>query len=262
MLWPPLWRRIQRVSPWDKISLATLFVILLAIFLTLFAVWQIFLPRVDGREVAVLYGGFALQAVYLSGTPCFLRSYDVEGHIQYINYVASHFALPGQQSGWETYQPPLYYRIKDKTAHDIVIRSFDTGAITSRMIPTVLHEYREPRHEVKQKEQLQAQLAQIDAELESLESGTPLPKKRGRKPGRPRGVLTAPAPAKRGRRSKRLKDSLLTELTAAGAAGITVKELSARLNVKPSNVFSWFYTTGKKVKGVKKVGEAKYSYTT
>ena len=39
------------------------------------------------------------------------------------------------------------YRIKDKTAHDIVIRSFDTGAITSRMIPTVLKEWREPRHE-------------------------------------------------------------------------------------------------------------------
>ena len=40
------------------------------------------------------------------------------------------------------------YRIKDKTAHDIVIRSFDTGAITGRMIPTVLKEWREPRHEV------------------------------------------------------------------------------------------------------------------
>ena len=116
---------------------------------------------------------------------------------------------------------------------------------------------------IKQKEQIQAQLVQIYDELESLESGTPLPKKRGRKPGRPSGVVTAssPAPAKRGRRSKRLKDSLLKELTAAGAAGITVKELAAKLNVKPGNVFSWFYTTGKKIKGIKKVGEAKYSFT-
>lgn len=40
------------------------------------------------------------------------------------------------------------FRLKDKTANDIVIRSFDNGAITGRMIPSVLKEYREPRHEV------------------------------------------------------------------------------------------------------------------
>jgi hypothetical protein len=58
-----------------------------------------------------------------------------------------------------------------------------------------------------------------------------------------------------------LKDSLLKELEAAGSGGLTVKELSAKLKVKPGNVFSWFYTTGKKIKGIKKVGEAKYSYS-
>jgi uncharacterized protein YjcR len=114
---------------------------------------------------------------------------------------------------------------------------------------------------IKQKEQLQAQLAQIDAELQSLDSGSPLPKKRGRKPGRPSISVTRAAPAKRGKRSKRLKEGLLKELEAAGSAGMTVKELSAKLNVKPGNIFSWFYTTGKKVKGIKKVGEAKYSYS-
>jgi hypothetical protein len=111
---------------------------------------------------------------------------------------------------------------------------------------------------IKRKEQLQADLARIDAELQSLESGSPLPKKRGRKPGRP--SLSA-APTKRKKRSKRLKDSLLKELEAAGSGGLTVKELSAKLKVKPGNVFSWFYTTGKKIKGIKKVGEAKYSYS-
>jgi hypothetical protein len=38
-----------------------------------------------------------------------------------------------------------------------------------------------------------------------------------------------------------------------------VKELAAKLKVKPNNVFSWFYTTGKKVSGIKKVGEARYA---
>jgi hypothetical protein len=113
---------------------------------------------------------------------------------------------------------------------------------------------------IKRKEQLHAELARIDAELQSLESGSPLPKTRGRKPGRPRLSATAVVPTKK-KRSKRLKDSLLKELEAAGSGGLTVKELSAKLKVKPGNVFSWFYTTGKKIKGIKKVGEAKYSYS-
>ncbi len=40
---------------------------------------------------------------------------------------------------------------------------------------------------LKEKESLQAKMDQIDAELGSIETGKPLSKKRGRKPGRPRG---------------------------------------------------------------------------
>jgi hypothetical protein len=116
---------------------------------------------------------------------------------------------------------------------------------------------------VKQKEILQAKLAQISAELQALETGKPAPKKRGRKPGRPPGSgnkakVVKPAKARRG---KRLKEPLLKALTAAGSSGITVKELAEKLKVKPGNIFSWFYTTGKKIKAIKKVGEAKYAYT-
>ena len=112
---------------------------------------------------------------------------------------------------------------------------------------------------VKEKELLQAKLAQIDAALQSLESGKPVPKKRGRKPGRP-ALLKADAPkGKRGKRGKRLKAPLLKILKEAGSSGITVKELATKLKVKPGNIFSWFYTTGKKIKGIKKVGEAKYA---
>jgi hypothetical protein len=109
---------------------------------------------------------------------------------------------------------------------------------------------------IKQKETLQAQLEAIDAELGALETGKPVPKRRGRKPGRPPGSGKAS-----GRRSKRLKEPLLKALTAAGAAGVKVKDLAEQLNVKPSNIFSWFYTTGKKIKGIKKVGEARYAYS-
>ncbi len=115
---------------------------------------------------------------------------------------------------------------------------------------------------VKEKETLQSKLDQINVELESLETGKPAPKKRGRKPGRPAAVKTKVAVAKdkSSKRGKRLKEPLLKALTAAGSSGVTVKELATKLKVKPGNIFSWFYTTGKKISGIKKVGEAKYAY--
>ncbi|SRR5258707_7647680 len=114
---------------------------------------------------------------------------------------------------------------------------------------------------VKEKESLETRLEQINATLTALESGKSAPKKRGRKPGRPAGVKTKVKAGKRTKRGKRLKAPLLKALSAAGAAGITVKELAAKLKVKPGNIFSWFYTTGKKISGIKKVGEAKYAYS-
>jgi hypothetical protein len=112
---------------------------------------------------------------------------------------------------------------------------------------------------VKEKEALQSRLDHVNAQLSALESGKPVPKKRGRKPGRPAGIKVATGG--KTRRGKRLKAPLLKALSAAGSSGITVKELAAKLKVKPGNIFSWFYTTGKKISGIKKVGEAKYSYS-
>ena len=37
-------------------------------------------------------------------------------------------------------------KIRDKTAHDLVIRAVDVGACTNRMIPAIVNEWREPRH--------------------------------------------------------------------------------------------------------------------
>ena len=114
---------------------------------------------------------------------------------------------------------------------------------------------------VKEKESLQAKLDHVNAELQALETGKAAPKKRGRKPGRPAGGKTKVAKGRKTKRGKRLKEPLLKALSAAGSAGITVKELAAKLKVKPGNIFSWFYTTGKKISGIKKVGEAKYAYS-
>ena len=116
---------------------------------------------------------------------------------------------------------------------------------------------------VKEKESLQAKLDQVNAALHSIETGKAAPKKRGRKPGRPPGTSAKikVAKVKSSKRGKRLKEPLLKALSSAGASGITVKDLAAKLKVKPGNIFSWFYTTGKKIKGISKVGEAKYAYS-
>ena len=103
---------------------------------------------------------------------------------------------------------------------------------------------------IAQKEKLAAQLAAIDAKIEGLGGG------------KIRAVKSTKAKGRRGPRkgSKpgRLKEAVLAALSGS-AAGLTIKELSAKLKVKPNNLYSWFYTTGRKVSGLKKAGD-KYSY--
>jgi hypothetical protein len=109
---------------------------------------------------------------------------------------------------------------------------------------------------VKEKENLQQQLERVESALAGIGGRRSPGRPRGRRPGRPAKAKPVGRPP--GRKG-RLKESLLKILKSAGSEGITVKELAAKLKVKPNNVFSWFYTTGKKVSGIKKVGEARYA---
>jgi hypothetical protein len=103
---------------------------------------------------------------------------------------------------------------------------------------------------VKEKETLQARLAEIDQSLAMLENDrTPSQK----------GSAKARAP-RRPRRHGGLKNALLKELRAAGKEGMTVKGLADRLNAKLGSVSVWFYTTGKKIKEIQKVGKARFAY--
>jgi hypothetical protein len=102
---------------------------------------------------------------------------------------------------------------------------------------------------VKEKESLQSQLDQVNRSLATLESGDTSSK----------GPDVAKRPARRRRRA-RLKEGLLKKLQAAGKGGLTIKDLATSLKAKPASVSVWFYTTGKKVKGIKKVGKAKFAY--
>ncbi len=103
---------------------------------------------------------------------------------------------------------------------------------------------------IGQKEKLAAQLAAVDAKIEGLGGGK-VRSAKGKAKGR-RG------PSK-GSKPGRLKEAVLSALAASGG-GLTVKELSAKLKLKPNNLYSWFYTTGRNVSGLKKAGD-KYSYS-
>ncbi len=113
---------------------------------------------------------------------------------------------------------------------------------------------------IKQKEAAQAKVEKIEHAISSIGGNGAAPKpgkRRGRKPGRPPGSGKKNATGRK--RGKRLREPLLKALKAAGPEGIKVKDLASKLKVKPGNIFSWFYTTGKKVKGITKVGEARYA---
>lgn len=64
-------------------------------------------------------------------------------------------------------------------------------------------------------------------------------------------------PKKRGKRGA-TKELILEALKAAGAVGISVKELSAKLGLKNQNVHVWFNTTGKKLAKIEKTGKGTY----
>lgn len=124
---------------------------------------------------------------------------------------------------------------------------------------------------LEQKEALQAQIAQLNSQLSAFEAGEAAPApappaargRPGRKPG-PR-VAAAPAPvhAVPARRAKRgaVKAAILDLIKGAGKPGITVKDIAARLGAKYNRVFTWFYTTGRNISQIKKVGPGKYAWT-
>ena len=62
------------------------------------------------------------------------------------------------------------------------------------------------------------------------------------------------------RRTKRgaLKEKIVGALRTAGRKGATIRELSEKLGVPSANLYVWFNGTGKNVRGVKKIGVAKY----
>jgi hypothetical protein len=52
-----------------------------------------------------------IRTAYVSITPYSLRTHDVEGHIEYVEYLLRHHAVPRASEGFSFYHPPLYYAL-------------------------------------------------------------------------------------------------------------------------------------------------------
>ena len=57
----------------------------------------------------VFAAGTMLRVLYYLVTPYTVRGHDTDAHIDYIQYLVQHFAIPEASTGWEYHQPPLYY---------------------------------------------------------------------------------------------------------------------------------------------------------
>jgi hypothetical protein len=65
--------------------------------------------KFDKIIIIILMFGLLVRMVYLFNTGFRERTFDVEGHVEYIQYVGDNYTLPEPSMGWETFQPPLYY---------------------------------------------------------------------------------------------------------------------------------------------------------
>jgi len=99
---------------------------------------------------------------------------------------------------------------------------------------------------LKEKEALLGRVAKIDAQLNHFGTSAPA----ARQPAR--------RPVKKKARGQ-VKEHILAALRAAGKTGVTVKELAVQLGKKPQHVHIWFYTVGKRVKGMKKLAPGRYA---
>ena len=102
---------------------------------------------------------------------------------------------------------------------------------------------------LEEKESLQQRISDIDHALGGGDSSGP--------------AAAAPAKARKtrvvaaggGKRQKRgqLKESIVALLKGAGKGGLAVKDIAAKLKVKPVNVHTWFATTGKKISEIRNI---------
>lgn len=118
---------------------------------------------------------------------------------------------------------------------------------------------------IERKEALAEQIAEINRELEVIESGDPeLSRPASTTAAAPRSAKRGPAvrkPAKQGKATRgQLKEKVAAELKSAGGQGMRVKDLASKLGRSYGNITAFFQSTGKKIKEIRKIGRGRYAW--
>lgn len=110
----------------------------------------------------------------------------------------------------------------------------------------------------ERKEALLAQIQELDRQMARLQ--TPLREQFIEPPIRARRVVGGARRPSGRRRAKRgaLKASILAALRSAGKSGLTIGELSGKVGARRANLYVWFNGTGRRTRGIKKIGAARY----
>jgi transposase-like protein len=107
----------------------------------------------------------------------------------------------------------------------------------------------------ERKEALLSQIQELDRQMAALQQ----PAEEGSAFVRVQPLKRTSARGTKGRMERgALKAKIIAALRAAGQGGMTIRELSDQLGIKPANLYVWFNGTGRKTKGIKKIGPAKY----
>jgi hypothetical protein len=137
---------------------------------------------------------------------------------------------------------------------------------------------------LNKKEVLQTKIASIDKQLSALQFGRSISSATARRNASARksklratkalklhkAQKSAKAPKllnalsskkSSGKRKKvPLKTKIVEILQNAGHEGLHVKDIAEKLNLSKNNIFSWFYTTGKKFKNILPLGDGRFAW--
>ena len=98
-----------------------------------------------------------------------------------------------------------------------------------------------------QREKLISQIEEIDCEISALQTEN--------KESSQKIKSLKKSKVTTGKRSKRgaVKELIITELKTAGSKGITVADLSKKLNRDGKSLHAWFHNIGKKITNIKRI---------
>ncbi|MCF0217343.1 MAG: glycosyltransferase family 39 protein [Fibrobacteraceae bacterium] len=81
-----------------------LFLVLLGLLLYRFKVLPLHI-------ILLLLVAVGLHSAYTGNTNYMTRSYDTDGHLDYVKYVATNYSVPKNDQCWSCYHPPVYYAL-------------------------------------------------------------------------------------------------------------------------------------------------------